>query len=62
MSKGNPVVVIYRNRSQQVFPSVTSAAVALNLSTSTIRTRLKNWLPIQDRDDIRKIEYAEVQE
>lgn len=62
MSRGNPVVVTFRDRSRKVYPSATSAAVALNVSSSTIRSRLKEWQPIQSRDDIRRIEYAEVQE
>ncbi|MBQ0070650.1 MAG: hypothetical protein KBS81_02125 [Spirochaetales bacterium] len=62
MRRGNPVVVTYRNRSQQRFHSATAAAVALNVSASTIRSRMKEWQPIQGRDDIRRIESAEVQE
>ena len=59
---GKSVLVTYHNRSTQKFPSVTAAAIALNLSTSTLRKRLKEWEPIQGREDIRRIEYAEVQE
>lgn len=62
MSRGKPVAVTFRDRSRKVYPSATAAAVALNVSASTIRNRLKEWQPIQDRDDIRRVEYAEVQE
>lgn len=62
MSRGTPVAVTFRDRIRKIYPSATAAAVALNVSSSTIRNRLKEWQPIQDRDDIRRIEYAEVQE
>lgn len=62
MKQGKAVVVTYRNGSRKAFPSVTAAAVVLNVSASTLRSRLKEWQPIQSLDDIRRIEYAEVQE
>jgi|GEM_PF-1874515 len=62
MRRGRPVVVTYGNRSKPRFSSVIEAAVALSVSTSTLQSRLKEWQPIQGRDDIRRIEFAEVQE
>jgi len=62
MGRGTPVAVTFRDRRRKVYPSATAAAIALNVSASTIRSRLKEWQPIQGRDDIRRIEYAEVQE
>jgi hypothetical protein len=62
MSRGKPVAVTFRDRSRRIYPSATSAAVDLNVSASTIRSRLKEWQPIQGRDDIRRVEYTEVQE
>ena len=62
MKQGNPVIILFRNGPSKRYPSVTAAAVALNVSSSTLRSRLKEWHPIQGHDDIRRIEYAEVQE
>lgn len=56
------MAVTFRDRRRKIYPSATAAAITLNVSASTIRNRLKEWQPIQGRDDIRRIEYAEVQE
>lgn len=62
MKQGKPIAVTYRNGTRRVFPSVTALAVALNVSVSTLRARMKEWQPLQSHEEIRRIEYAEVQE
>jgi len=40
-----PVVVIHKDGQEEEFYSATSAAIALNISVSTVRLRLRNGQP-----------------
>lgn len=49
-----PIVVIHKDGREEEFPSATSAAVAMNISPSTVRLRLRNGEPyIWNGDELR---------